>query len=81
MKNILPFIIAKKKIVIVGIVLILLIFARLLLINNPSTELTYTVKKENLIDTVQVSATYTTAAQTKVISPAKGIITELFACC
>lgn len=78
MKNILPFIVAKKKIVIIGIVLILLIFARLLLINNPSTELTYTVKKENLIDTVQVSATYTTAAQTKVVSPAKGIITELF---
>lgn len=78
MKNILPHQLTKKKFLIIGTILILLIIGKLLLLNKPTTELTYTVKKENLVDTVQVSGTYTIAAQTKVISPAKGIITELF---
>lgn len=78
MNTILPFILAKKKFVIIGLILILLIVGRTVLLSKPTEELTYTVKKESLVDTVQVSGTYTTAAQTEVTSPAKGILTELF---
>lgn len=38
----------------------------------------YTVKQGNLVNTLLVNGTYTTAAQTEVNSPADGIITQLY---
>ena len=78
MNTILSFLKAKKIYVILIIALALFLLIRAVLLRKPDTELTYTVKKEDLIDTVQVSGTYTTASQTQVTSPTNGIITELY---
>lgn len=66
----------KKYLILIGFIAIL--FLRSQLLKKPNDQLTYTVTKETLVNTVQVSGTYTTAAQTEVISPSKGIITELY---
>lgn len=78
MQALLSFIKARKWYIIIALIVLVFLLLRTTLLEKPNTELTYTVQKENLVDTVQVSAIYTTAAQTKVISPAKGIIIELF---
>lgn len=72
------FIKKKKVFFIVPLIIILFLIGRALLLKKNNTDMVYTVKQESLVDTVQVSGTYTTAAQTKVMSPAKGIITQLF---
>lgn len=38
----------------------------------------YTVKRQELVNEILVNGTYTTAAQTEVFSPARGIITQLY---
>ena len=68
----------RKKFIIPLIIIVVFLIVRTLLLRQPSTEIDYTVKKEDLIDTVQVSGTYTTASQTQVMSPAKGVITQLY---
>jgi len=78
MINLLPNIIKKKKYLFFGVVIICLILVRVLFLQAPDNTLTYTVKQESLVDTVQVSGTYTIAATTNVLSPAKGIITKLY---
>jgi multidrug efflux pump subunit AcrA (membrane-fusion protein) len=78
MENILPFIKTHKIFIVplIGIIIFLLI--RTVVLQKPDTELTYLVKQENLVDTVQVSGTYTTASQTTVTSPASGVISQLY---
>lgn len=72
-------ILKKNKIIILPIFFILLaILARYLLVRRSSGELLYKIKKENLVDTVKVSGTYTVASQTSVKSPAYGVITKLY---
>lgn len=61
---------------IVAICVFLLV--RTILLNNPAKILEYTVKEENLVDTVTVSGTYKTASQVEVLSPANGIIKALY---
>ena len=61
---------------IVGITVFLII--RTVILQKPSSDIVYTVKKEDLVDTVQVSGTYTTASQTIVTSPANGTISQLY---
>lgn len=68
----------KKIFFIISVVLIAFFVLRIFLLQKPSTDILYTVKKGSLVDTIKVSGTYRTAAQTKVYSPAKGIITQLF---
>ena len=63
-------------VVLAGLLVFLLL--RTVLLQKPNTELTYTVQQEDLVDTVQVSGTYTTASQTQVTSPTTGIITKIF---
>src|SRR5579872_7250518 len=67
----------KYYILIVGAIVIFLLL-RLVLLQKPTTELTYTIKKENLVDTIQESGTYMSAAQTSVSSPTNGVIDHLF---
>lgn len=52
--------------------------ARIILLRKPNTELTYTMKRENLVDTVDVSGSYTTASQTQVLAPSNGVLDQLF---
>jgi HlyD family secretion protein len=61
---------------IIGIIVFLTI--RTIILQKPSPDISYTVKKEDLVDTVQVSGTYTTASQTIVASPANGTISQLY---
>jgi HlyD family secretion protein len=61
---------------IIGITVFLIV--RTIILQKPSPDILYTVKRENLVDTVQVSGTYTTAAQTVVSSPANGTISQLY---
>lgn len=69
----------KHRLFILPIVaLLVFLLVRAVLLNNPSKELTYTVKQESLVDTVTVSGTYKTASQVQVLSPANGIIKELY---
>jgi len=78
MQNILSFIRSHKIFVVPLIVIIVFLTLRAVLLQKPSTDILYTVKKENLVDTVQVSGSYTTASQTPVASPANGVISQLY---
>ncbi|HEV2339657.1 MAG TPA: HlyD family efflux transporter periplasmic adaptor subunit [Patescibacteria group bacterium] len=69
---------SKKYYVIITIIVFLFIILRAILLTSPNTELTYTAKMENLIDTVQVSGTYSTASQIPVASPSNGVIDKIF---
>jgi HlyD family secretion protein len=69
---------ARKKLLIIPLAILVFLLIRTVLLQKPNTELTYTVHKENLVDTVQVSGTYTTASQTQVASPTTGIISKLY---
>lgn len=78
MNNFLSIIRTRKVFFIVGLILIVLIAGRTLLLRKPNTQLTYTVKHENLVDTVQVSGTYKTAMQVPVMSYSTGVISEIY---
>jgi HlyD family secretion protein len=67
----------KKQVIIWGIILAF-VLGLILLLQKSDDGSVYTVKRENIINTVLVNGTYTTASQTKVSSPAKGIITKLY---
>lgn len=68
-----------KKIVFIPIaIIIVFLIVRSILLAQPNTQINYTVKREALVDTVQVSGTYTTASQTQVVSPANGTISQLY---
>jgi len=67
-----------KKYLIAGIAIITILILRSFLLRKPNDELTFTVEKGSLVDVVHVSGTYVAAAQTKVISPTNGIISELY---
>ena len=73
MSNLLRFLISIKY-----YLLIIAIVLAFFLLQQPSTDLLYTVKQEDLVDTAQVSGTYTTASQTQVSSPANGTISQLY---
>ncbi len=69
----------KRKLFLVPIIgITIFLIVRTIILQKPSPDIPYTVKKEDLVDTVQVSGTYTTAAQTIVTSPANGIISQLY---
>ncbi len=78
MVNILSTISSKKSYFIAGIVIVLFLAGSAILLQQPNTELTYKVKRENLVDNVQVSGTYSTASQVQVTSPTNGIIDKIF---
>jgi len=78
MKNIASLIQSKKKYMIILAILIVFIIGLFLLLQKPNAGKLYTVKQENLINTILVNGTYTTASQTEVASPARGVITELY---
>lgn len=78
MKILLPFFLAKKTYFIIVLILILLLIGRSVILKKPDTTLTYTVKKEGLVDTIQVSGTFTTASQVAVESPTNGAITAFY---
>ncbi|MCL4375090.1 efflux RND transporter periplasmic adaptor subunit [Patescibacteria group bacterium] len=68
-----------KKYIGLAIILIGAVIMVWLLIRQQSNDLSvYTVKREDLVDTIQVNANYNAASQTQVFSPTNGIITQLF---
>ena len=67
-----------KKYLIIGTVIAFILIGRSFLLRKPNDELTFTTTKETLVDNVVISGVYTTAAQTEVFSPSKGIIAELY---
>jgi len=68
----------KNKYIIAGAIVLTLLIGRSVLLKKPSTEITYIVSKGTMVDSIQVSGTYTTAAQTEVFSPTNGVITKLY---
>jgi HlyD family secretion protein len=78
MSNLFKFFISKKYYLLIIAIVLVFFFLRIILLQQPSTDLLYTVKQEDLVDTVQVSGTYMTASQTQVSSPANGIISQLY---
>ena len=78
MKNILSEIHKRKLFLIPLIGIVVFLTLRTVLLQKPSSDILYMVKRENLVDTVQVSGTYTTASQTIVTSPATGTISQLY---
>lgn len=72
------FFLNNKKYIIIGLIVSVLVIIKVVFLKTPDSTLTYTVKKEAIVDTVQVSGTYTIAATTNVYSPAKGIVTKLY---
>jgi len=77
-QEVISFLKSKKYVaLIIGVILFFLLL-RVVLLQTPNTELTYTVVRENLVDTVQVSGTYMTASQTPISSPSNGIIDQIF---
>jgi HlyD family secretion protein len=78
MRNILSPLRTHKIFVIPIVIIFVFLTVRTILLAQPSSEIDYTVKRENLVETVQVSGTYTTASQTEVKSPSFGVITQLY---
>lgn len=78
MGKILALIKRKKFLFIIIATVALFVSVRLMLLSNSDQQLTYKVKREPLVDTVQAGGTYVTASQIAVFSPAKGIISELY---
>lgn len=76
--KLLDFIKTRKIAAIIVGTIVLFFVLRLILLQKPNNELTYQVKKEDLVDSVQVSGTYTTASLTQVFSPTKGVVDNLF---
>ncbi len=68
----------RKPILLIPLVILLFLIFRTILLQKPNTEIVYTVTQESLVDTVQVSGTYTTASQVQVTSPTTGIISKLY---
>lgn len=67
-----------KKIYIgIGLGIVILVSAGFLFFHKSNT-LLYTVKRETLVNTLQVTGTYAIASQIAVPSPTNGIITKLF---
>ena len=77
MQRFLSLIKTKKPLLIIVIGIVILILLRIILLQKPNTDIIYSVQKEDLVDTIQVSGTYQTASQTHVVSPANGIIKKL----
>src|SRR6266568_1298869 len=78
MNHLLSKIRARKLFLIPIVAIVVFLIFRTILLQKPSTDIAYTVKREDLVDTVQVSGSYTTASQTIVTSPANGIISRLY---
>jgi HlyD family secretion protein len=78
MEHILTFIKTHKKFLIPIAAISAFLLLRTILLQKPNTDLIYTVPVENLVDTVAVSGTYTTASQTQVLSPTNGVISQLY---
>ncbi len=78
LETVLNFIRARKAYFIIGSLIFLFLFARIILLQKPSTDIVYTAEKSDLVDTVKASGTYATASQTQIISPTNGIISEIF---
>lgn len=77
-KRFLNLIVANKRLIIgLGILSILLI-VRVILLQKNSTDILYTVKRGSLVDTVQVTGTYSASSETDVYSPTNGVITDIF---
>ena len=71
--------VGKYKFIILPIIAVCVFFlVRTFLLTSPTKEILYTATRGNLVDTVQVSATYTTASQTQVYSPTNGLLTKLY---
>ncbi len=68
----------KTKYLTISIAIVFILIARTLLLRKPDHQLTFTTSKNTMVNNVTISGVYTTAAQTEVISPSKGIITELY---
>lgn len=68
----------KNKLLFLPLIIIFLILLRFMLLQKPSTDLLYVVKREDLVDSIQVSGVYMTASQIQVNSPTNGIIDELY---
>lgn len=68
----------KRFFIIPIVIIIVFLIVRTILLQKPTTEIDYTVKREDLIDAVQVSGTYTTASQTTVTSPTTGVISQVY---
>ncbi|HUD44289.1 MAG TPA: efflux RND transporter periplasmic adaptor subunit [Patescibacteria group bacterium] len=67
----------KKLAIIVGIIAAFIIFL-IFLLQPSSQSFVYTVKRENLVNTLLINGTFTTASQVQVNSPADGIIFKLY---
>lgn len=78
MNNALILIKSGKKVFLILLVFIAITGGLLAFLTNPNNDAVYTVTRENLINTVSANGTYTTGAQTPVISSAKGIITKIY---
>ncbi len=74
------FIVVKQhKLASIGIALAVLSVVFLpLFLSQTNSGAVYTVKRENIVNTVLVNGTYTIASQTPIISPTNGVITSLF---
>jgi HlyD family secretion protein len=67
-----------QKILLVVFIAGVLIALRMMLLAKPDNSIKYTVIKDSLVDTVQVTGTYKVASQVAVYSPTNGIIKKVF---
>jgi len=78
MNKMLTLIRTSRTLIVVIIVVIVLITFFVVFLQPSNKNITYTVKRENLINTVLINGTYTTASQTPVNSPTNGIVTKSY---
>lgn len=71
--------IKSHKIIIVTVALVVILFTAVSLwLQQSNASAVSEVKQEDLVNTILINGTYTTASQTQVISPTKGIIEKLY---
>lgn len=66
-----------KQFLFIGLIFVAVIIGVVRLFNKPHVSL-YTVKKETLVNTLQVTGTYSIASQISVTSPTNGVVTKIF---
>ncbi|MEK7571343.1 MAG: HlyD family efflux transporter periplasmic adaptor subunit [Patescibacteria group bacterium] len=67
-----------KRFFLLLLLLLVIFVVRQIFLSSPSHELTYTVTRGELVDTVEASGMFMTALQKEIFSPTKGVITQLY---
>lgn len=68
----------KRRTILIGVIIAVILIGFYFLLRKPSDNALYTVKRETLVNNLQVDGTYSVASTTEVDSPTNGVLSEVF---